>query len=268
MNQLTLPIYFVTGCQIDSPLDEIKATAAESIVADFTNPTWLKRTARQTLESGPGGKPGLMFSVVPEGFLASRAFTYQPDHQQWEQIGIGLYGCLPDGASLLPEHMLRLDPLTIETDRVIMADGSIWDVPVLRDPTFQHETLGTIWHPINHKTSLPSTHFQRPNEDGSAMEWVTRVADEYQELYDQSRYWFTHLSEQFLVSQNPNVGYLDCYEYAVAVLGLKYRYTLPLHNLLQGKLLNSEQVLEVMAVSCGWQIASRIMQKKNRQPVA
>lgn len=265
IDSVYLPLYFVDGLN-QATLAAVRNSAAADVVSDLTVTEFQQRVAREVLPDGPNGQGGLLFAVTPDDTLCE-GFGFFPDRQAWTQTAAGVSVGLTNDQEIDPDTLLRFHPVKCQTERVRMANGTVWDCPVLRNPVFQHSEFGEVYDPLpeNHSTDLPQSHYQE-FVDGE-MVWRREVDERYKKLFEDSRQWFSWLMGNLIAGEQPNFGYPELFQYAVEVLSLRYRYTLHLHNAVRTMFLRSEEVQRVIAVSCGYALAMDCVQKKTGQPI-
>lgn len=200
---------------------------------------------------GPDGQAGVLVSFPMAGQLMPARWT--PERQSWRQISpavwIGTDSDPHSGVEKIPtaEELDRGTSFTCENVR--MADGSIWEVPVLREPVFDGQLL-----PLEmHDTALPSAFYR-----DAGGQWRSQVVTQYSSLWEESKEFFVALLEG---TSLPTVRF---FEFAIRVLSLRYRFNVLLHSRWPEQWLNTDTVREVVRATVGWNIIQRLMadQKK------
>lgn len=204
---------------------------------------------------GPDGQAGVLvsFPLIGRPLPVAR---YTPERQSWRQISpavwIGTDSDPVSGVETIPTPEQLERPNSFGCENVRMADGSIWEVPVLREPVFDGQML-----PIEqHETSLPNSFYRDP-----AGRWRSQVVAEYQSIWNESKEFFVALVEQ---QSLPTVRF---FQFALRVLSLRYRFNVLVHSRWPEQWLNTDTVREVVRASVGWNIITRLMedQKKTKQ---
>ena len=145
MKELKCILYFAEGVS-EPTLAALMKSEAASVVSDLSAAEFNDRVARDVMPTGPGDKPGVLFAVTPPDTLCEM-FGFFPDSQEWTQTSGSVWVGVPNGAVIRPEHLLRFNAVNIQTERVKLADRSVWECPILRQPCFDHEEFGRVYDP-------------------------------------------------------------------------------------------------------------------------
>ncbi|MEP3481627.1 MAG: hypothetical protein ABJZ55_20460 [Fuerstiella sp.] len=247
-------LYFVSGVAAED-LSGLRRTALGDVVSDVVDPEDL---AIAVIDQGPSGVRGTLFCVSPERGVAVEDFGFHVDRQTWKETAGGIWVGWHDDYKVNPVDLVRRSCPATDFQRVAFADGSHWEIPLLRDPIVEISGRQLLeLDPSAHSTSLRTTHYR--DESGA---WKFDVEAQYSELFAASRNWWQWLVE---ATENGSVdfGFAEVFEYAIQVINLKYRYPQALHDATAGRLLDSGVVSEVLMVSCGWSHARQLLQKKS-----
>jgi hypothetical protein len=207
-------------------------------------------------KTGPGGNPGVMLSVAAQGERPTAA-RFDPERQAWMQVSSAVWiGTEVDpvsGAEIVPRPAQLERPKCPVTsyENVQLADGSVWEVPVIREPISGGQLLPNELH----HTGLPQS-FSR----GVDSHWRMSVLPAYQDLWKQSQEMFEAIIE------GRSISYVDLMVFAVDVLALRYRFNLLVHSRWPDRWLTTANVLEVCRAAIGWRIVIAYVedQKKSR----
>ena len=245
------PLYFLPG--VEKP-EQLAETPLAELCADVP----LDQLAHSVLERGPSGDRGLLFGIPPEGKSIDE-FGYFAAKQEWNPTAESVWVGWSRQWDFSPKTLERASSPVSASQVVAMADGTLWDVPVLREPLV---SMGgrDVLAPAStmHGTSLKSAMFR--DENGN---WLRVVAEQYRDLFEQSRQWFDWLMSGAESGQPVSFCYVDVFEYCLKVLGLKYRIGLNLNDAVKGRWLQTDECQQILAVSCGWSVITKLMQKKS-----
>lgn len=217
-----------------------------------------KLSVAEIVASGPGGSPGVMLSAGAEGYQPEPAM-FLPERQAWKQVSSAVWiGTAADPVSgdrsPLPEQLERENCVVRSCENVVLADGNIWEVPVIRQVEADSEIIPVELHQAN----LPSVFYRDVNK-----QWAMNVVPAYEDLWQQSRRLFEALVE------GDAVTYVDAMEFAAAVLGLRYRFNLLIHSRWPDRFLTTTNVISVIRAAVGWNVIERHLDsKKKTQPTS
>lgn len=205
--------------------------------------------------NGPDGQAGVLVSFPLVGKPLTPA-RWTPERQSWKQISpavwIGTDSDPHSGVEVIPTAEQLERPCSLNCENVRMADGSIWEVPVLRETVFD----GQILLVNQHQSRLPSAFYR--DSDG---QWRVQVSSQYQQLWQQSLEMFVAFIDGEAIS------FVKQFEFAIAVLSLRYRFNVLVHSRWPERWLNTDTVRDVIRASIGWNIIERLSadQKKTEQ---
>jgi len=218
-----------------------------------------KLSVSEITTAGPSGAAGVLLSVGAEGIRPTPA-AYHPERQAWKQVSSAVWigmesDPLSGGDSPTPERLERETCVITNSENVILADGNIWEVPVIREPL---DASGEPTLISNQRTSLPSVFYRNVNGD-----WTMEVVDQYADLWLISRIMLEKLLE------GESIRYADLMTFAVQVLGLRYRFNLLVHSRWPERFLTTENVTKVVRAAIGYSILERqFADKKKAQPAS
>jgi hypothetical protein len=209
--------------------------------------------------AGPGGNSGVMLSVAADGFKPMVA-RFNPERQAWKQVSsavwIGTESNPESGEEVIPEPewLARSKSPVQSYENVMLANGTIWEVPVIREPLIN----GEMAIPEFHTCKLPSS-FARD----VAGQWRSQVLPKYSKLWAESQALFEKLIE------GESVFYSEAFTFAADVLALRYRFNLLIHSRWPDQFLTTENVFSVVRAAVGWNILTRFVedQKKSQLTV-
>ena len=238
-----------------SVIGELKKLEVYETLRDVTSIDRL--SVSELTRTGPGGNCGVLLSVAADGYQPTAA-RFDPEQQAWMRVSsavwIGTEADPVSGDELVPtpERLERGRCPVTSYENVVMADGSIWEVPVIREPIQNGELV-----PSNeHRSNLPQTFFRDVDGD-----WRMSVLPKYQDLWTRSQKMF------HLLIDGESIGYVNLMTFAVDVLALRYRFNLLLHSRWPDRWLTTENVLEVVRAAIGWNLLLRHMDdQKKSQP--
>jgi len=212
----------------------------------------------ELLGSGPGGNGGVIFAVGAEGHRPSVA-GYYPERQAWTRISSAVWiGTDVDPVSGCeqvprPEELDRVKCPVDSFENVQFADGSIWEVPVIRQPVADGELLLSEFQ----RSTLPQVFFRDVNS-----EWRMNVVPKYASLWQRSQKFFENL-----VDGQPML-YSEMFLYAVDVLSLRYRFNLLVHSRWPEKFITTENVSDIIRASVGWHLVTRLVDENQKKRTA
>jgi hypothetical protein len=209
--------------------------------------------------TGPGGCPGIMLSVAADGFKPMVA-RFNPERQAWKQVSsavwIGTESDPESGEEIIPEpEWLARAKCPVESyENVMLANGTVWEIPVIREPLLNGEMIP----PEFHQCKLPSS-FARD----IAGQWRSQVLLKYSQLWARSQSLF-----EKLIEEEP-VFYSEAMTFAADVMALRYRFNLLVHSRWPDQFLTTENVFSVVRAAIGWNILTRFIedQKKSQLTV-
>ena len=206
-------------------------------------------------KTGPGGFPGVILSVGAAGHRPTAA-RFEPERQAWMRVSSAVWiGTEVDpvsGSEVVPTpEQLDRGKCPVETyENVVFANGSIWEVPVLRELSNGPELL----IPDLHRPNLPQMFFRDADKV-----WRSEVVPRYQDLWLRSQKMFEALCE------GDRLTYVDLITFAADVLSLRYRFGLLVHTRWPAEWITTENVVEIIRAAIGWKTVERYAadQKKN-----
>jgi hypothetical protein len=241
-----------------SVVDALKSLELFELFGDVSSVD--KLSVAEITTAGPSGAVGVLLSVGAEGIRPTPA-AYHPERQAWMQVSSAVWiGTEADplsggDQSPTPESLERENCVVSSFENVILADGRIWEVPVIREP---FDSDGELVLVENQRTSLPSVFYR----DVSG-EWAMGVVPQYRALWDTSRVMLEKMLE------GESLLYKDLMTFAAAVLGLRYRFNLLVHSRWPDRFLTTENVLKVVRAAIGFSVIERhLMDKKKAQPTS
>jgi len=207
-------------------------------------------------KTGPGGFPGVIFSVGAVGHRPTAA-RFEPERQAWMRVSSAVWiGTEVDpvsGSEVVPTpEQLDRGKCPVESyENVLFANGSVWEVPVLREVLSGPEIL----IPDLHRPNLPQMFFRDAEKA-----WRSEVVPTYQDLWLRSQKMFEALCE------GDRLTYVDLITFAVDVLSLRYRFSLLVHTRWPSEWITTENVVEITRAAIGWKTVERYAadQKKNQ----
>jgi hypothetical protein len=204
--------------------------------------------------TGPGGNSGVMLSVAADGFKPMVA-RFDPERQAWRHVSsavwIGTESNPESGEEVIPEpEWLARAKCPVESyENVILANGTIWEVPVIREPLLNGEMALSDFHGCK----LPSS-FAR-DVDG---QWRSQVLPKYSKLWAQSQALFEKLIE------GESIFYSEAFTFAADVMALRYRFNLLVHSRWPDQFLTTENVFSVVRAAVGWNILTRFVEDQKK----
>lgn len=215
------------------------------IVCDLQGPG---KVSISNLQNGsPSGEPGVVFSIGNADHEPDLA-GFWPQQQSWKQVSQSVW--VGWSSPVLPEHLLRDRSIVDSVEPVTLHDGTLWDVPILREPM-----VGRSLVPIDqHLCHLPSS--WAPQLDSR---WGRFVLSEYEALWTKSRTYF-----ELLIQGNFSFDWVEVFQYAIEVLSLRYRICELLYAACPEQWVNTANVWEVVRASTGWHIVERYVQSQKK----
>jgi hypothetical protein len=254
---MAVPVLFVEGMQADDLFNCLRRQewAAEwqdvGLADYFGDVKDADACAVNDAKTGPGGVAGCVASVWPEDAEPPAVLGYFPQQQKWIPAAPGVWVACADVPR--PQDLERHYIAAKSTEPVVFANGSIWEVPLLREPVGRTEQMVL---PELHHPGLPQSIRKDPLTGG----WQSRVLPEYAELFELSRKWF----EFFLVRESAEVRWSDLFDYCVRVMSLNYRYGHLMHSAFDGQWITTENIWDVARVSCGYELVCRHSMEKKK----
>lgn len=225
-----------TGC----PIVDNQYTRDSGLYDYFSDLTDNKAVGWNDLKAGPSGSPGCVIGIAPPG-QELESLSYLPDRQQWRQANQHIW--IFAESTPQPAELQRHRVVTRSVQATQLANGSVWDIPVLRDPLAAPR--GLYGMADLHSANLPSSFFK--GVDGT---WQSEVLNQYRELYSDSQKWF-----EFLVRETSGTfRFAEVFDYALSVMSLNYRYSHLLHSVYHDDWITTDNVWSVIRVSCGFDL--------------
>lgn len=261
------PLYFIANrterdliCRSGRPFSGSVRQALQSVELEdlFSDVANLDRVAWNTIKSGgPGGAPGLILSVGPLDGQPGDV-SYQPDVQAWQQVTPDVWIGSPDGKPPRPVDLERHECCVTHFENVVLGDADVWEVPVIRRVADEDHGLMMT---DEHRSNLPNMIYRAIDR-----QWVSEVMPQYRGLWAESRELLgLHLDGQ-------SISYVRLMEFAVAVLSLRYRFSLLLHSRWPERFITTANVAAVVRPAIGWTIIARYVadeqEKKKRSDLA
>ena len=248
----------------------LKSLELHDLFGDITSIDSLSVSEVKT--AGPSGSQGVLMSVGAKGIRPDAA-RYLPEQQAWKQVssavwigtdagpvsgGVQASGGRqsPDGASPTPERLARENCAVSSFENVILADGNIWEVPVIREPL---DLDGNLELSEFQQSNLPSVFYR--DVDGR---WRKDVVERYRDMWQKSRELFDKMMS------GEGAYYSELITFASQVLGLRYRFNLLVHSRWPEAFLTTDNVSKVCHAAIGYGILKRHYddQKKTQQTSA
>ena len=203
---------------------------------------------------GPEGQGGVLLSFASLETLP--VARMEPDRQSWRQISPAVWIATDrdpvSGAEQVPEpeNLEREKPLVLcSTENVRMANGSIWEVPIIAWPVED----GQLLPPESTRCGLPTCVYR--DVDGH---WKANVLPMYDDLWRTSQKLFCAL-----VQQGP-VSYLEAFTFAIQVLSLRYRFNVLVHSRWPDQWLTTRNVMDVVRAAVGWNLVERLVEDQKK----
>lgn len=204
---------------------------------------------------GPDGQGGVLLGLAAAGVVA--AARWSPERQSWRQVSHAVWIATDrdpkSGAELVPRPEDLERPCSLSTENVLMVDGSIWEVPVIREPVSGQSFLP----PDLHDCRLPKSFYR--GIDGV---WQAHVTAEYRDLWNQSTVLF-----QKMIDSEP-VMYVEAFQFVLSVLALRYRFNVLVHSRWPEQWLSTKNVMDVVRAAVGWNIVERMIEGKKKAVIA
>ena len=198
--------------------------------------------ATNDVRRGPGNQSGCVICVGSQTQPAADPLLH--DAQDWQPVTADVWICSADGEPPRPSELERERwPLTTFEPRQF-ADGSIWQVPVIRQPVRAEQLV----LPDEHDCNLPQALFRSVDRS-----WRLVVTSGYRNLWQQSQQFFS------LIADGGSVQLVPAMQYALQVLGLRYRFNVLLHSRWPEQFLTTENLMQVIQASCGWYVVERFV---------
>lgn len=232
-------------------LTEVRGSSVSGLVSDLDTDDFFGCTQ---ITGGPDGHGGLLFSAWNES-CEPPLIGYFPDQQNWSKFDGVYYGWNHDDVPTA-KSLERLRCPAGDVDIVQMNDGSLWEIPVLRRPVSNGKVLPSVVH----ASSLPSSCFPVGDSDT----WSMSVLPEYVDLFEQSRIWFDHT----MSTEEQTFQWREVFSYACDVINLKYRYPLGVHSAFGAKFVTTENVFDIIQVSCGYRLAVQALSDPKKKIVS
>ena len=223
----------------------LKALELHDLFGDVTSIDALSVAEIKT--AGPSGSQGVLLSVGAKGIRPDVA-RYLPEQQAWKQVSSAVWigtdaGPVSGGASPLPERLARENCVVNSFENVILADGNIWEVPVIREPL---DADGNLELTEYQQSNLPSVFYR--DVDGN---WRKDVVERYRDMWQKSRELFDKMMS------GEGAYYSELITFASQVLGLKYRFNLLVHSRWPEAFLTTDNVSKVCHAAIGYGILKR-----------
>ena len=209
----------------------------------------LSACAVNEMASGPRNVAGCTVAVWPENAEPPELGFY-PQRQEWIETDVPV--CVRCDGNPRPEDLERHVTPAKSTESVVFANRSVWDVPVLREPAPGYDGLRTMDHVAN----LP----QSVSRNLATGDWEIEVLPQYAELFEQSRRWF----EFFMDVDTAQLNWSELFGYVQQVMSLRYRYTEFIHRVFGSQWITTDNVFDVMRVSCGFSLVQRSLAEKKK----
>jgi hypothetical protein len=246
-----LPLFFVANRSADQLFADIPAARETGgilhqleLAEFFCESDSLDWVATNDVRRGPGGQPGCVFSVGSETQPAADPLLH--DAQDWQRLSADIWICGSDGNPPRPSDLERSRfPLTTYEQRQF-ANGTIWQVPVIRQPL----PGGKLVLPVDHDCNLPQALFR-----GADKRWRMAVTSGYADLWRRSQEFFS------IIADGGSVQLVPAMEYALQVLTLRYRFNVLLHSRWAEEFLTTENLMDVISASVGWYVVERYVRE-------
>lgn len=207
------------------------------------------------VHGGPDGADGALLCVWPMEQMCPDGFGYFAGRQQWVPAAPGVMMHCPE----VPQaaEIERHSCVCRSARSMAMANGSIWEVPVLREPQkIPPNPMASLVDPRQHSVKLPETVFRDPRTG----QFVMEVLPQYRELFEQSRVWF----EYFVSQEDGRFNWSELTEFVLSVIGLRYRWGHLLQTVFSDQLVTTSNVWDVVELMCGFmQLKDLLAQKKS-----
>ena len=195
---------------------------------------------------GNGTVAGTSLVVWPEGGEMPLKDAEQTVVVIDEGLSVSWNGKTPPG----PDDLDNGNPLGLSCVPVVMADGNVWNIPEVRDPSGVPNLPRDLVR--NRKTKQIETPVRR----------------EYQELWTDCEKWFEFLFD-VVQGTKSRIDLDDALTFATKLIGLRYRFCDATQSAL--RIIDSVNVQEVIQTALGWsavmdrmrEIVSGEIQKKS-----
>ncbi|MBL8815270.1 MAG: hypothetical protein JNL58_04515 [Planctomyces sp.] len=195
--------------------------------------------------SGPDGQSGFAFRVLPKQSREDAAPILTPStvwHRASERVWFS--GTIPT-----PDELLRYSLPPLPTHSVLLSDGQVWEVPRIRRPI----AGGYVLHPTQNLSELPQR--VRKTWDGQV---ILEPSPAWNELWQKSL--------RFAMSiwgESQGITYQELYEFALELLGMRYRYTDLIARAFPEPL-EIDSLWRVIRAACGGDLVEAELQKKRQ----
>jgi len=129
-----------------------------------------------------------------------------------------------------PSDLDNGNPLRLRTVPMILADGEVWYVPEIREPS----------------GSLLPTDLTRCRKTGRLL---NPIKTEYLQLWEESEYWF-NLKWQWFIGEAHEFSLERALKFATEVIGLRYRFCDATQSAL--RIIDSVNVQAIIETAIGW----------------
>jgi hypothetical protein len=143
-----------------------------------------------------------------------------------DQLRVSWFGDRQPG----PDDLDNGNPLRLQTVPLILADGEVWQIPEIREPS----------------GSLLPTDLTRCRRTGQLLNPIKR---EFQQLWEETEYWFD-LKWKSLTGEATTFALERALIFATQVLGLRYRFCDATQSAL--RVIDSVNVQPIIEVAIGW----------------
>lgn len=143
-----------------------------------------------------------------------------------DELTISWCGDKPPG----PRDLDDGNPLGLRTVPMILADGEVWHVPEIREPS----------------GSLLPTDLTRDRKTGKLL---NPIKTEYLQLWEECEYWF-HLKWQALEGTATTFSLERALKFATEIIGLRYRFCDATQSAL--RIIDSVNVQSIIETAIGW----------------
>ena len=129
-----------------------------------------------------------------------------------------------------PSDLDNGNPLRLRTVPMILADGEVWDLPEIREPS----------------GSLLPTDLTRCRKTGKLL---NPIKTEYLQLWEESEYWF-NLKWKHLEGEAQKFSWERALKFATEIIGLRYRFCDATQSAL--RIIDSVNVQPIIETAIGW----------------
>lgn len=152
-----------------------------------------------------------------------------------DELTISWFGDKPPG----PQDLDNGNPLQLSTVPMILADGEVWQVPEIREPS---------------GSRLP-TDLSRCRKTGKLLNPIKK---EYLQLWEEAEFWFD-LKWKFLEGTATTFGLERALIFATQILGLRYRFCDATQTAL--RVIDSVNVQAIIETAIGWPAVMDLVRK-------